>query len=371
MQRLIWTAVGHECWSACTCSKEKKNSILVAKLLLLTFCWKRSPSPSPPNRRVCSRVGSECWAGVSGCVRYLFTGKWAPRSGRILQLVWTGLNFDLQISIPIETSTRNASVLSHPAVFAQVVYPKPGGARNTLFNPVCEHVVVVNLEGSIRRQTMVSQWYRLRSLAIIFVRMVRWCIRLTRLTLVCEVIRYRLVQVRQNQKKKKRLFGLAARNRLSLSLPLSFSPLSYCLSFSMQKSIFRKLPTPKPVLSSCHSSFRAEVKALKRYNQNDTHETMIEGDGCSSQPLGLSGSTITHRVETGKLNRGKWSALCLNKELRNPIGSDSRSAQIASTCTAYCSATSGIECMHPLWLEIKIQSHTKSSCHNCVAGNPP
>ena len=35
-------------------------------------------------------------------------------------------------------------------------------------------------------------------------RMVRWCIRLTRLTLVCEVIRYRLVQVRQNQKKKKK-----------------------------------------------------------------------------------------------------------------------------------------------------------------------
>ena len=32
-------------------------------------------------------------------------------------------------------------------------------------------------------------------------RMVRWCIRLTRLTLVCEVIRYRLVQVRQNLKK--------------------------------------------------------------------------------------------------------------------------------------------------------------------------
>ena len=31
----------------------------------------------------------------------------------------------------------------------------------------------------------------------------RWCIRLTRLTLVCEVIRYRLVQVRQNLKKNK------------------------------------------------------------------------------------------------------------------------------------------------------------------------
>ena len=35
-------------------------------------------------------------------------------------------------------------------------------------------------------------------------RMVRWCIRLTRLTLVCKVIRYRLVQVRQNHKKKKK-----------------------------------------------------------------------------------------------------------------------------------------------------------------------
>ena len=57
--------------------------------------------------------------------------------------------------------------------------------------------------------------------------------RLTRLTLVCEVIRYRLVEVRQNLKKG--LFGLAARNRLSLSLPLSFSSSSYFLSFSKQK----------------------------------------------------------------------------------------------------------------------------------------
>ena len=64
--------------------------------------------------------------------------------------------------------------------------------------------------------------------------MVQWCIRLTRLTLVCKVIRYRLVQVRQNL--KKRLFGLAARNRLSLSLPLSFSSSSYYLSFSIQKA---------------------------------------------------------------------------------------------------------------------------------------
>ena len=48
-------------------------------------------------------------------------------------------------------------------------------------------------------------------------RMVRWCIRLTRLTLVCEVIRYRLVQVRQNQKKpkKKKTTTMAKKNRYS------------------------------------------------------------------------------------------------------------------------------------------------------------
>ena len=36
---------------------------------------------------------------------------------------------------------------------------------------------------------------------------------------------------------KKRLFGLAARNRLSLSLPLSFSSSSYFISFSIQKGV--------------------------------------------------------------------------------------------------------------------------------------
>ena len=35
-------------------------------------------------------------------------------------------------------------------------------------------------------------------------------------------------------KSQKRLFGWAARNRLSLSLPLSFSSSSYLLSFSIQ-----------------------------------------------------------------------------------------------------------------------------------------
>ena len=40
------------------------------------------------------------------------------------------------------------------------------------------------------------------------------------------------------QNLKKRLFGLTARNRPSLSLRLSFSPSSYFLSFSIQKSEF-------------------------------------------------------------------------------------------------------------------------------------
>ena len=66
-------------------------------------------------------------------------------------------------------------------------------------------------------------------------RMVRWCIRLTRLNLVCEVVRYRLVQVRQNL--KKRLFGLAARNCLSLfssSFILSFVLLPFFLNTKMK-----------------------------------------------------------------------------------------------------------------------------------------
>ena len=53
----------------------------------------------------------------------------------------------------------------------------------------------------ITSQTRVKRVSRIHHRTIPRMRMVRWCIRLTRLTLVCEVIRYRLVQVRQNQKK--------------------------------------------------------------------------------------------------------------------------------------------------------------------------
>ena len=51
----------------------------------------------------------------------------------------------------------------------------------------------------ITSQTRVKHVSRIHHRTILMrtMRMVRWCIRLTRLTLVCEVIRYRLVQVRQ------------------------------------------------------------------------------------------------------------------------------------------------------------------------------
>ena len=99
----------------------------------------------------------------------------------------------------------------------------------------------------------------------------------------CEVIRYRLVQVRQNLKKK-RLFGLAARNRLSLSLPLSFSPSSYFLSFSIQKFVctarFLCLPfhpvtvpalTPTFVSVPTHNSPSTEDRKHNNNNNNNNN----------------------------------------------------------------------------------------------------
>ena len=64
--------------------------------------------------------------------------------------------------------------------------------------------------------------------------MVRWCIRLTRLTLVCEVIRYRLVQVRQNQKKTFRVGGPQSPFSISSSFILSFVLLPFFLNTKMK-----------------------------------------------------------------------------------------------------------------------------------------
>ena len=61
--------------------------------------------------------------------------------------------------------------------------------------------------------------------------MVRWFIRLTHLTLVYEVIRYRMVQVRQNLKKKDfRVGGLQSPFSISSSFLLFFVLLPFFLN---------------------------------------------------------------------------------------------------------------------------------------------
>ena len=77
--------------------------------------------------------------------------------------------------------------------------------------------------------------------------MVRWCIRLTRLTLVCEVIRYRLVQVRQNQKKNFRVGGPQSPFSISSSFILSFVLLPFFLNTKMN---FSSRPTFGDVASA-------------------------------------------------------------------------------------------------------------------------
>ena len=70
--------------------------------------------------------------------------------------------------------------------------------------------------------------------------MVRWCIRRTRLTLVCEVIRYRLVQVRQNLKKKKKIFRVGG-PQSPISISSSFILFFVLLPFFLNtKSTLKK-----------------------------------------------------------------------------------------------------------------------------------
>ena len=167
-------------------------------------------------------------------------------------------------------------------------------------------------------------------------RMVRWrmarpCIRLTRLALVCEVIRYRLVQVRQNL--KKRLFGLAVRNRLSLSLPLSFSSSAYFRSFSMQTwcfSAFRSLQTPP---------MSPNQRPLKRR----LRQCLIS---CSTPHTSASTVLRTTSFRLEALQRATWSAswafvqICsakprpANWRLAVKTENNRRQAEVRHTCTA-------------------------------------
>ena len=70
----------------------------------------------------------------------------------------------------------------------------------------------------------------------------RWCIRLTRLTLVCEVIRYRLVQVRQNQKKSFRIGGPQSPFSISSSFILSFVLLPFFLNTNVNQLTWLRSP---------------------------------------------------------------------------------------------------------------------------------
>ena len=94
------------------------------------------------------------------------------------------------------------------------------------------------------------------SSAILFLRMVRCCIRLTRLTLVCEVIRYRLVQVRQNLKKKTfRVGSPQSPFSISSSFILFFVLLPFFLNTKMQKGY------PELVVPSSQS-WRSDLKTV-------------------------------------------------------------------------------------------------------------
>ena len=86
----------------------------------------------------------------------------------------------------------------------------------------------------ITSQTRVKRVSRIHHRIIL-----QWCIRLTRLTLVCKVIRYRLVQVRQNLKKKKtfRVGGSQSPFSISSSFILFFVLLPFFLNTKMSSRL--------------------------------------------------------------------------------------------------------------------------------------
>ena len=85
------------------------------------------------------------------------------------------------------------------------------------------------------------------------------------------------------EKSQKRLFGLAARKRRSLSLPLSFSSSSYFLPFSKQKSQTEEAPerakrlSPIPISRLC----------LIVQNKNQTVALMLSKSADNAQPFSL------------------------------------------------------------------------------------
>ena len=83
-----------------------------------------------------------------------------------------------------------------------------------------------------------------------FLRMVRWCVRPTRLTLVCEVIRYRLVQVRQNLKKKIFKCGFDTRNSSKDNTKLLFKLIENFGFLAVESLNYCKTPLISTYVSS-------------------------------------------------------------------------------------------------------------------------
>ena len=96
-------------------------------------------------------------------------------------------------------------------------------------------------------------------------RMIRWCIRLTRLTLVCEVIKYRLVQVRQNLKKRTfRVGGPQSPFSTSSSFILFFVLLPFFLNTKWKLPVSHRLMASSISVLGEPELVNLVVRALKR-----------------------------------------------------------------------------------------------------------
>ena len=113
--------------------------------------------------------------------------KWRENNGAKMTS-WSRKKFPVRVS---ETKLVKITLPCFKTLTAADLSPKDD--FDQLFNfqgPVISECTIITSQTRVKRVSRIHHW-----------RMVRWCIRLTRLTLVCEVIRYRLVQVRQNLKK--------------------------------------------------------------------------------------------------------------------------------------------------------------------------
>ena len=132
--------------------------------------------------------------------------------------------------------------------------------------------------------------------------MVRWCIRLTRLTLVCEVIRYRLVQVRQNQKKTFRVGGPQSPFSISSSFILSFVLLPFFLN---TKNIFPSVSwcSAYTCITSCQQSLSHGCVPARKHCRSAYLCCLPSTTGrghVSARKLGRTGAAPTGTASSGQ-----------------------------------------------------------------------